>query len=87
MTSVWAAFLMIVPTGLVLGLVAFGRYGSRDVRPNFRNVIVVGIFATLLGPVAVLAVGFLAWIMLVAVGVALLTMLAVFRTPRSPISS
>lgn len=76
---------MLVPTGLVLGLMAFGHYGRRDVRPTSRSVLVVGLIAILVGPVAVLAVGFLTWMLLVGLGVAGLTMLALLRTPRAPI--
>jgi hypothetical protein len=81
----WAAFLMIVPTGLVLGLMAFGHYGRRDVRPTFRSVFVIGVVAILVGPVAVLALGFLTWMIVVGLGVAALTMLALLRTPREPL--
>jgi hypothetical protein len=81
----WAAFLMIVPTGLVLGLVAFGHYGRRNVRPTRRSVFVIGLAAILLGPVAVLTLGFFTWTLLVGVGVAALTVLAALRRPREPL--
>lgn len=81
----WIALLMLVPTGLVLGLMAFGRYGSRHVTPTFRSVLVVGVASILLGPIAVLVLGFVAWMLLVGLGVVALTLLALLRTPRAPI--
>lgn len=83
----WAAFLMIVPTGLVLGLTAFGHYGRRDVRPTRRSVFLIGVLSILIGPVAVLTLGFVNWMLLIGLSVTLLTMLAVFRTPRQPLGS
>ena len=81
----WAAFLMIVPTGLVLGLMAFGHYGSRDVKPTRRSVFLIGLLSILIGPVAVLTLGFVTWMLLIGLGVVALTMAALLRTPRQPL--
>ena len=79
-----AALLTLVPTGLALGLLAFGHYGRRHVRPTLRSAALVGVLAFVLGPVAVATLGFFVWLLLVAVVVAALTMAAVLR-PRTPV--
>ena len=81
----WVALLMLVPTGLALGLLAFGHYGRRDVRPTPRSLATIATLAVLTGPVAVVALGFLTWMLLVGVAVGLLTMAALLRTPRTPL--
>jgi hypothetical protein len=80
----WATLLTLVPVGLVLGLLAFGEYGSRHVEPTRGRIAVTAAAAVLLGPVAVQAMGLLLWMLGVLVVVCGLTMVAMLRTPQQP---
>jgi hypothetical protein len=68
--------------GLALGLIAFGRYGERrPPAPTMRSVAPVAVAALVLGPLAVAALGFLLWLVLVVVVAAAILMVAMLRTP------
>lgn len=73
--------LLLVPVGLALGLVAFGRYGDRRPEPTPARVALTAIATIVLGPVAVQALGLFAWLLGVAAVVAAITALALLRTP------
>jgi hypothetical protein len=76
--------LILVPVGLALGLVAFGRYGNRDPEPTPARIALTAIAAVLLGPVAVDALGLFVWLLGVAAVVAAITMIAMLRPPAPP---
>jgi hypothetical protein len=78
----WTALVTIVPVGLALGLIFFGRYGERrPPAPTVRSIAPVAAAALVLGPLAVAAVGFLLWLVLVVIVAAGLLMVAMLRTP------
>jgi hypothetical protein len=81
----WADLLTIIPVGVGLGLLAFGRYGGRNVRPTPRGATVVGVMSFLLGPVAVGVLGFFGWLLLLLVMVAAMIVAAVLRPRRTPL--
>jgi len=84
----WASLLTLVPTGLVLGLIAFGSYGTRPrPEPTWAKVAVVSAVALVIGPVSVAAIGFFFWLVLVAILASSLTIAAMLRTPpaRQPL--
>jgi hypothetical protein len=71
--------LALVPVGLALGLLAFGRYGGRTTEPNRKTILIVGIAAILAGPVAIEILGFGQWLIVVATATGALTVYAVTR--------
>jgi hypothetical protein len=74
--------LILVPVGLALGLVAFGRYGDRGYpEPTPLRIALTALAAVLLGPVAVEALGLFVWLVGVAAVAAGITMIALLRTP------
>jgi len=77
--------LTLVPVGVALGLLAFGRYGHRTpMPPTPGRILPVGAVAVLIGPVAVQALGFFVWLLGVAILVAAIAMVALLRTPPAP---
>ena len=81
----WTTFMTIVPTGLVLGLIAFGTYGGRPRPvPTKARIAATAVASVVIGPVVAAAVGFFLWMTLVAAGAAALTMVALLRTPPPP---
>jgi MFS family permease len=76
------SLLTLVPVGVALGLLTFGRYGDRTPVPLTPGRIVpVGIVAVLLGPVAVTVLGVFVWFLGIAILVAATAMVALLRTP------
>jgi uncharacterized membrane protein len=76
----WTALVTLVPVGLALGLIAFGRYGERrPPAPTTRSVAPVAVAALVLGPVAVATLGFLLWLVLVVLVAAAILMVAMLR--------
>jgi hypothetical protein len=84
----WRDLLAIVPVGLVLGLLVFGRYGGRPTQPTRRTIGAVGFAAILAGPVAIELLGFGNWLLLVGAATAVLTVYAAgrpwLRRPAAP---
>jgi hypothetical protein len=76
--------LALVPVGLAMGLLAFGRYGGRENEPSRRAVVIVGIAAILAGPVAIEVLGFAQWLIAVATATGALTVYAVSRNGPRP---
>ncbi len=77
-----AALATLIPVGLALGLLLFGTYGThRPPAPTPGRVVPVTILAVLLGPVAVVGLGLVTWLVLVVVIIAALLMFAMLRTP------
>ena len=78
----WTALVTLVPVGLALGLLAFGRYGERQPPvPTARSVAPVAAAALVVGPLAVALLGFLLWLVCVVIAVAAILMVAMLRTP------
>jgi hypothetical protein len=73
--------LILVPVGLALGLVAFGRYGDHHAEPTPLRVALTALAAVILGPVAVDAFGLFVWLLGVGAVVAAITMIAMLRPP------
>lgn len=81
----WVAILTFAPVALVLGLLTFGRYGSRvAVVPTPARVAWVAAASALLGPVAVAVLGFFGWLSMVVVLATILAIVAVWRAPHTP---
>jgi hypothetical protein len=79
----WTALDTLVPVGLALGLIAFGRSGvGRPPVPTARRVVPGAAATIVLGPVAVASLGFLNWLLCVVIAAAALLMVAMLRTPR-----
>ena len=64
------ALLSTVPVALGLFLLAFGVPGRPFLSPAPRNLVLVGVAAVALGPVAQLALGFGGWLSLIGALVA-----------------
>jgi hypothetical protein len=79
---VWAALITLVPVGLVLGLLNFGQFRTE---PTPRRVFSTFCAAVLLGPVAVLELGFFMWLVGVVTITGCLALLAALRVPRHPV--
>jgi hypothetical protein len=78
----WAVFLTVVPVGLVLGLLAFGRYGGRTPPPPTPGrVLPVAIATVALGPAPAVAFGLAGWLLLITFLIAGLLIVAMLRTP------
>jgi hypothetical protein len=78
----WTALVTLVPVGLALGLLAFGRYGERrPPAPTARSVAPGAAAALVLGPLAVAALGFFIWLVCVVIVAAAILMFAMLRTP------
>ena len=75
----WHDLLAIVPVGLALGLLAFGRYGGRSTQPNRKTIVLVGVAAILGGPVAISLLGLGGWLLVVATLTACFTAYAISR--------
>jgi hypothetical protein len=75
----WRDLLVLVPVGLAMGLLAFGRYGGREGQPNRRTIVLVGVGAIVAGPVAIGLIGFAAWLLVVGTATAGLTVYAATR--------
>jgi hypothetical protein len=81
-TDMWASLITLVPVGLVLGLLTFGRYAGRTpAPPTPGRVVPVALVAVLLGPVAVSVLGLFQWLLLVMILVGAILMVAMLRTP------
>lgn len=76
-----ATLLTLLPVGIVLGLLAFGDHGGPRLDPTPGSFAAVATLAAILGPVAVSAIGLFLWLLFVALGVSLLTLVAVLRLP------
>ena len=77
-----AAFLTLIPVGLVLGLLMFGTYGThRPPAITPGRVVPVVALAVLLGPVTAYVLGFVGWMAVMFVLVAAILMVAVLRNP------
>jgi hypothetical protein len=75
----------IVPVSLVLGLLAFGRYGGRTTEPNRRTVVLVAFGAVIAGPVAIELLTFTGWLLASGTATAAVTVYAALRGgPRRP---
>jgi hypothetical protein len=78
----WASVITIVPVGLVLGLLTFGRYAGRTPAPATPGrVVPVAAVAVLVGPVAVAALGFFQWLVALLIVVGAILTVATLRTP------
>jgi MFS family permease len=81
----WASLITVVPIGLALGLLTFGRYAGHTPAPATPGrVLPVAILTLLLGPVALSALGVFTWLLLLLVLVGLILMAAMLRTPPTP---
>ena len=80
-----ATLVSLVPVGLVLGLLAFGRYGGRHVEPTRKRVAWVAAATVVAGPLALSAFGFFGWLLLVIAAVAALAAAALLRGPGRPL--
>ena len=81
----WASLITLVPVGLVLGLLTFGRYGGRTpAPPTPGRVVPVAAVALLIGPVAAALLGLFQWLLLLVVLIGLILMIAMLRTPPAP---
>jgi hypothetical protein len=79
------SLLTLIPVGVALGLLTFGRYGDRRPVPFTPGRIVpVGVVAVLLGPVAVTVLGVFVWLLGIAILVAAIAMVAMLRPPPAP---
>ena len=67
------AFVALVPVALGLFLLAFGVPDRPLLHPTPANVAAVGVVAVLIGPVALVSLGFLGW--LAAMGLLVAVML------------
>lgn len=77
-----AAFATLIPVGLVLGLIMFGTYGThRPPAPTPGRVLPIAALAVVIGPVAVSVLGFVGWLAMLFVGLAVILMVAMLRTP------
>jgi uncharacterized membrane protein len=77
----WTALVTLVPVGLALGLLAFGRYGERrPPAPTAKRIAPVAVAAVMGGPVAVAVLGFVLWLVCIIIVAAALLMVAMLRT-------
>ena len=83
--GMWASLLLVVPVGLVLGLLAFGDHGGSRLRRTPASLTAVGVAALAAGPVAVELMGAFFWLLGVALVVACFTIVVVLRVPRHPV--
>lgn len=69
------AVLSLIPVGLGLFLLVFGVPGRTLLEPTPRNMAGTGLVAVVVGPVALMAVGFVGWLAVIAllVGAVLLS--------------
>lgn len=74
--------LSLVPVGLGLFLLAFGVPERRLLAPKPRNLILVGVLAVLVGPVALIGLGVAGWLTLIALFVAAVLLTAGLEPPR-----
>jgi len=77
------ALLSLVPVGLGLFLLAFGVPGRPLLAPTPRNLAVVGAVSVATGPVALLALGFLGWLVVIALVVCAAVLATGLRPGRS----
>jgi hypothetical protein len=79
------SLITLVPVGLVLGLLTFGRYAGRTpAPPTPGRILPVAAVALLLGPVAVSVLGLFQWLLLLLILVGAILMIAMLRTPPAP---
>lgn len=78
----WEGLITVVPVGLALGLLVFGRYGRRrPVPPTPGRILPLIAVAVLLGPVLLNALGLFVWLLALAIIAAAVLMVAMLRTP------
>jgi hypothetical protein len=78
----WTALVTLVPVGLAMGLLAFGRYGERrPPAPTARRVAPVAAATLLCGPLAAAALGFLLWLVCVVIVTSAMLIVAMLRQP------
>ena len=77
-----AALLSTVPVALGLFLIVFGVPGRPFLAPTRRNLLLVATLAVVLGPVALLVLGFVGWLLLIGVLVLSTVLGAAFGPPR-----
>jgi len=76
------ALLSLVPVGLGLFLLVFGVPGRTLLAPTPRNLAGVGLVAVVVGPVAMLALGLLGWLVVIALLVGAVLVAAGLKPPR-----
>ena len=75
--------LSLVPVGLGLFLLAFGVPDRPLLAPTPRNLAAVGAVSLAAGPVALIALGFLGWLVVIALIVCGAVLAAGLKPPRS----
>ena len=76
------ALVALVPVALGLFLLAFGVPGRPLLRPTPANVALVGLVAVLIGPVALVSLGFLGWLAALGLLVSAMLLGAGLRPPQ-----
>ncbi len=76
------AILSIVPVGLGLFLLVFGVPGRTLLEPTPRNLAGVGLVAVIVGPVALLVLGLLGWLVVIALLIGAVLITAGLKPPR-----
>ena len=76
------AVLSLVPVGLGLFLLVFGVPERRLLAPRPRNLVLVGVLAVLVGPVALLSLGVAGWLTVIALLVAGVLLTAGLEPPH-----
>lgn len=76
------ALVALVPVALGLFLLAFGVPERPLLQPTPRNLAAVGVVSIVIGPVALLSLGFVGWLVAMALLVALMLLGAGLRRPR-----
>lgn len=76
------ALVALVPVALGLFLLAFGVPDRPLLRPTPLNVAAVGVVAVLVGPVALMSLGFVGWLVALGVLVAVMLLGAGLRPPQ-----
>ena len=74
--------LSLVPVGLGLFLLAFGVPDRPLLAPTPRNLAGVGLVALIVGPVALLALGLVGWLVVIALLVGTVLVAAGLKPPR-----
>ena len=76
------AVLSLVPVGLGLFLLVFGVPGRTLLAPTPLNLAGVGLVALIVGPVALLALGVVGWLVVIALLVGTVLVTAGLKPPR-----